>query len=127
MTAQTEYPTLSMGPYVVGEVPGSHQHTFLDDEGNPIDITGLYIAFVFSPTNWNTLVVTTTEQAAGVVVDGPAGEADVTFTRDSFDVAGYYIGRFWAFDTPLFVNRGFAIASPLYAFQVFADPLGSPV
>lgn len=119
----SDQPAEVLGPYLEGEAPGIHQHTFLNADGDPIDVTG-----------WNVLWVqarvgdlsASSETIDGTIEDGPAGLVSVTFGPTAFDQAGEYYGRFWAYQGPSFANRVTAIASHLFFFVVRDDPLPLP-
>lgn len=83
-------PTLSIGPYVVGEKPEPLVYTFTDSDGNPLDLSGYQVVFEVrrrsssSPSTY-----------AGTLVDGPTGQVSYTWTGNEWTTAGSYWSEFW--------------------------------
>lgn len=119
----SDQPAEVLGPYLEGEAPGVHQHTFLNADGDPINVTGWTVVWVQGRISDP---IGSAETKAGSVVDGPAGLVQVVFGAEAFDVPGEYYGRFWAYQGPSFSARTAALASHLFSFIVRDDPLPPP-
>lgn len=94
-TAYDDYPEITIGPYVKGEIPEQLQYTFLDEDGDAIDITGWAVRFTYRLSS-GTVDDTTTQ--TGVVVTGSAGIAGYSWVAADLATAGEYVGAIWAGD-----------------------------
>ena len=104
-------PSLTIGPYVVGERPIPLQYTFQDSNGNVIDLSGYTAKFEyheqFGPvTTANATIPTPTN-----------GTAQYTWLGTEFTTPGHYRARFWV------GNLAQRFASVLITFDV-ADSEG---
>lgn len=104
-------PSVSIGPFVVGEKPIPLQYTFQDSNGTALDLTGYTVKFVyheqFGPS---TTANATLANAAGGIVQ-------YVWLGSEFPTPGHYRARFWA------GNGAQRFASVLITFDV-ADPEG---
>lgn len=106
-------PTVTTGPFVVGEIPAPLVYQYLDDAGAPIDLTGYTAKFVYrerdgAPTTGN-----------ATVSDAPNGKVQYVWTGTEFPTPGHYRAEFWAGNGG--VNK---FASVLITFDV-RNPVGT--
>lgn len=80
--------SITIGPYVVGEIQSPLQYTFLDSGGTPMNLTGYTAKFVTRPVDDDSAVATYTAQ----VSNPTAGE--VTYAWDGTEIVTP--GRHWA-------------------------------
>lgn len=83
--------TVCIGPFVQGEVPPPFVYTFLDADGDPIDLSGGYTArFVYQERDGTPVTRTAT------VLAGTGGQVSYTWVAADFPSPGQYTGRMWA-------------------------------
>jgi hypothetical protein len=92
-----ERPAVTLGSFVVGEVPLPLDYQFLDADGTPIDLTG----FTTVAFNWGHLVMgqivdATTELA--IITSPTTGVATYEWDGDEFAEPGTHAGMFWVND-----------------------------
>lgn len=80
--------TITIGPYVAGEVPEPLEYVFLDPDGNPIDLTGFAATFVLQ------LGAAASATLAASVTDAAAGTVSHTWL-DGELTAGALYAEFW--------------------------------
>jgi hypothetical protein len=88
------HPTLSIGPYVVGEIPAALEYQFLDAGGNPLNLTGYTAKFQWGRRDATATFVDAVTVNA-VVTDGPNGKITRNWDGTEFLIQGDYAGMFW--------------------------------
>jgi hypothetical protein len=83
-------PSLTIGPYVVGEKPAPLLYQFQDANGTPIDLSGYTAVFIYHE-RYGVPV----EESANVV-DPTNGQVQFIWDGDEFPTPGQYQARFWA-------------------------------
>lgn len=119
--------TIQIGPFVVGEIPGRHLHSFQDDDGNPLDFSvGTWKAtLVYGVAN--TMIEGNTAQAEQLAATVEAdGDVSWTWDEDSFDTGGFYYARLWVYNAASFAAATERWASPTFTFWVIEDHLPQP-
>jgi hypothetical protein len=106
-------PSVQIGPYVVGEKPVPLTYTFLDSNGNALDLTGYTAKFSIHES----LGVVSTSLNAVVNAPPTAGVVQYTWAGTEFPTPGHYRARFWT------GNLAQRFASILITFDV-ADSEG---
>lgn len=76
--------TTEIGPFVAGEKPGQYQHTFEDDDGVAINITGYTVKLHIQRVGASAVTRT------GSVVNGAAGIGGYTLTATDIATDGIY-------------------------------------
>lgn len=106
-------PNVQIGPYVVGEKPVPLLYTFLDSNGNVIDLTGYTAKFAIHES------LGLTSGTLNATVNNPptAGVVQYTWAGTEFLTPGHYRARFWV------GNLAQRFASVLITFAV-ADSEG---
>jgi hypothetical protein len=106
-------PSVSIGPYVVGEKPVPLVYTFLDSNGNAMDLTGYAAKFSIHES----LGAVSASLNASVNAPPTAGAVQYTWIGTEFPTPGHYRARFWV------GNSTQRFASVLITFDV-ADSEG---
>ncbi len=79
-----------LGEFTVGEKPFANLlHTFNDNSGTPIDITGMQVRFTYREW-WGTPATRN-----GAVQNGPAGQAAYAWDGTEFATPGRWTGELW--------------------------------
>lgn len=105
-------PSVTIGPYVVGEKPAPLQYTFQDSSGNALDLTGYTVKFTVRES------LGSSSTYNGALSGSPtAGVVQYIWTGTEFPTPGHYRARFWVGNL---TNR---FASVLILFDV-ADAEG---
>lgn len=99
--------TIEVGPWTAGEKPGRLEYTFLDANGDPIDLTGYTITFVYE--RYGAAAVT----RSAVLVTAASGIVGYTFVAADLDTGGIYNGEFRA------TNGTNAYASERLIYRVY--------
>lgn len=85
---------LTIGPFVVGEIPTPLVYQFKDQDGVPIDLTGFSSVFQIAERN-NVLVFYNPKTNNAVVTNPTDGEVTYTWDGSEFTNAGRFVGMFW--------------------------------
>jgi hypothetical protein len=82
--------SITIGPYVVGEIPAPLEYTFLESDGSPIDLTGYTARFVVRPVDSG---ISVTYNAA--VTNPTGGVVTYTWGGTEFADPGPHWAQFW--------------------------------
>lgn len=85
--------TRDIGPFVVGEKPNILEYTFLDSNGNPIDLSGYTVKFVYREQFQSQTDAVTA--AGALVTPATGGKVSYTWTGNELTTPGKYFGEFW--------------------------------
>jgi len=88
-------PSVSIGPYVVGEKPVPLTYAFQDSTGTALDLTGYTVKFVLRES----LSGAVATYGATLNVPTTTGIAQYVWTGSEFPTPGHYRCRFWAGNT----------------------------
>lgn len=81
---------ITIGPYTQGEIPDPLTYQFQDSSGNPIDLSGGYVArFEYSERDGSPVL------ANAAVSNAAAGQVTYTWTGSELSAAGHYTAFFW--------------------------------
>jgi hypothetical protein len=105
-------PSVTVGPYVVGEKPPPLTYQFQDSTGTPIDLTGYTAKFELHES-----LGVTTQYNATLNAPATAGIVQYVWLGTEFPTPGHYRARLWA------GNSTQRFASVLITFDV-ADSEG---
>lgn len=86
-------PSVSIGPYVVGEIQAPLEYQFLDAAGAAINLSGYSARFICRPVDGSP----TTANAS--VTDPTAGKVTYTWTGAELSEAGPHWAEFWVGNT----------------------------
>lgn len=81
--------TVTIGPYVVGEIPAPLEYQFLDSDGLPIDLTAYQARITICSPDGLPLTRNAT------VTDSAGGKVTYTWQGDEMPTAGWYTVFFW--------------------------------
>lgn len=104
----------NIGPFVKENIPASLVVTFTDADGEPLNLTGYTVKFVY----WLVGATSGTERSV-TLTDAEAGVVTYSWVEADFAAAGSYQGRAWAYIGSGTVRR---FPSDLYAWIVADDP-----
>jgi hypothetical protein len=83
--------SLTIGPYVSGEIPPPLVYTFLDSTGAPINLSVGYTAqFSYREQESSSSTLT-----GATVTNAVAGQVTYVWTGAEFPTAGHYLMEFW--------------------------------
>lgn len=85
-------PSVSIGPYVVGEKPAPLLYRFTDENGVALDLSG-YVARFTWRERYAARTTATTANAA--VTSAANGEVTYTWSGTEFASAGSYLAELW--------------------------------
>lgn len=88
------HPRVEIGPYSVGEIPQPLQITFVDFDGNPLDLTNFAVDFVIESIGGTT--PTDVGSGAATKPDAGAGVTQYAFIAADCLTAGRWRGQMWA-------------------------------
>lgn len=86
--------TLTIGPYVVGEIPAPLEYQFLDSAGSPINLTG-YTAKFQRGVKANATNYVSVATLNATVTDAANGKVTYTWVAADFSGPGTYGGMFY--------------------------------
>lgn len=81
---------LQLGPYTQGEVADPVEVQFVDNDGNPINITGYAVRFVYRER-----AATAATEKTGALIDAAVGKAGYTWVAADLATAGDYEAHLW--------------------------------
>lgn len=86
----------TIGPFTVGEVPVPLEYQYLDDDGNPIDLStpGYQVVFQWGRRDQGWVYHDAVTVPASIT-DGVNGRVTYTWTGDEFLAPGPYAGMFF--------------------------------
>ena len=98
----------TLGPYLVGERPETWTHTWLDADGDPIDITDWTVNVTWKINGG------TQHERDGNVISGTAGTARHTWLAGDLSEAGILAGEMTVTGDAMILSRSFqaVILSP---------------
>lgn len=107
--------SITIGPYVVGEIPTPLEYTFLESDGTAMDLSGYTAKFVTRPSDDPSAVAEFTAQ-----VTNPTGGV-VTYAWDGTEILtpGNHWAEFWVGNT---TNR-FASLRMSYSVRQSVGPV----
>lgn len=107
--------TITIGPYVTGEIPSPLQYTFLESDGSPINLTGYTAKFVTRPVDDESAMATYTASVSSPT----AGEVTYTWDGTEITTPGRHWAQIWVGNT---TNR-FASLRLDYSVQASVGPV----
>jgi hypothetical protein len=87
----TEVISRTIGPFVCGEKPAALQYQFLDQNSQPIDLTGYTIKFSYRERSGSP-----SGQRDATFVNAATGVVQYVWQGDEFPTPGHYQSEFWA-------------------------------
>lgn len=87
-------PLITIGPYIVGEIPAPLEYQFLDSADNPIDLTGYTANFQWGERGFKSSFINSITENA-TITDDINGKVTYTWDGDEFRSSGRYVGMFW--------------------------------
>lgn len=109
--------TITIGPYVVGEIQSPLQYTFLESDGSPMNLTGYTAKFVTRPVDDESAVATYAASVSAPL----AGEVTYAWTGAEILTPGRHWAQIWVGNT---TNR-FASLRMDYSVQASVGPVPS--
>lgn len=110
-----ELPVQDLGEFAVGEIPGPALHQFLDNDGNPINLTG----FTASIEIESRPVTPGLGTGTVAITDIPNGIVSYTWVAADMMIVGFYRLQIWV------TKAGSALSSDVFAYEIYAGPQSS--
>lgn len=82
-------PDVTVGPFVVGEIPFTLVYQYLDENGAAIDLSGFTAKFVYRPAGGTATTVN------ALILDAANGKVSYQWTGAELAAPGQWLGEFW--------------------------------